>query len=265
MVLNGYGTSSSGTVLNSGSLLATGKASGKIGGTVEMLGNRVGITDKGVVDVSGDAGGGTALIGGDEHGGNPAIPDADQTYLGPDATISADALTLGNGGKVILWGNETTQVYGGINVQGGAQGGNGGFVETSAASLDVQMTPNIAAPHGQGGTWLLDPVVITVLSDDTITDGPDSGSTGTQGFTTSPPFTGSSTTLDASGSSATLNQADLLTALQKRQRDPAGQFDFGFRRRRRERSPGPKPPQPPAPTFRYQHDSRQHVDAGSSE
>ena len=147
--LNGHGTSSSGTVLNSGSLLATGKAAGKTGGTVEVLGNRVGITDHGVVDVSGDAGGGTALIGGDEHGSNPAIPDADQTYLGPDATIVADALTFGMGGKVILWGNQTTQVYGQISATGGAQGGNGGFVETSGANLDVRTAPNVSAPNGK--------------------------------------------------------------------------------------------------------------------
>ena len=208
IILNGYGKSSAGTVLNSGKLRASGRKAGTTGGTVEILGNRVGVTDQGVVDVSGDAGGGTALIGGDEHGANPAIPDADQTYLGPDATITAAALTLGNGGKIILWGNDTTQAYGNISVAGGAQGGNGGFVETSAHSLDVQTVPNISAPNGAGGTWLLDPSIINIV------DGPDTGGSQTEGFTTSPPFTGGTTTLDASSNSATLNQADLLTALQ---------------------------------------------------
>jgi trimeric autotransporter adhesin len=162
IVLNGHGTTAKGTVLNSGSLVATGKGAGKKGGTVQVLGNQVGITDQGVVDVSGDAGGGTALIGGDEHGSNPAIPDADQTYLGPDATINADALTLGTGGKVILWGNETTQVYGQISAMGGALGGNGGFVETSGANLIARTAPDLAAPHGKGGTWLLDPTDVTI-------------------------------------------------------------------------------------------------------
>ena len=114
---------------------------------MELLGDRVGVMDGGSVNVSGDAGGGTALIGGDEHGANPAIPDADQTYLGPDATISADALTLGMGGKVILWGNETTQVYGQINARGGPQGGNGGFVETSGAQLQAFTAPNVSAAY----------------------------------------------------------------------------------------------------------------------
>ena len=139
-----------------------------------------------------DAGGGTALIGGDEHGTNSAIPDADQTYLGPGATITADALTFGNGGKIILWGNESTQAYGTISARGGAQGGNGGLVETSAHYLDVQTTPNLAAPNGTGGTWLLDPYDLTI-------------STGsTTGITTSAPFTFSS-------SLANLNVTDLQT------------------------------------------------------
>ena len=153
IVLNGHGKTSSGTVINSGQLVATGKT----GGTVEVLGNRVGITDHGVVDVSGDAGGGTALIGGDEHGANPCRHNADQTYLGPDAQVIADALRTGNGGKIILWGNETTQAYGTISAKGGSVSGNGGFVETSAHTLDVQTAPNLSAPHGAMGTWLLDP------------------------------------------------------------------------------------------------------------
>jgi filamentous hemagglutinin family protein len=199
VVLNGHGTSSTGTVLNSGKLLATGKTSGKTGGTVEVLGNRVGITGQGVVDVSGDAGGGTALIGGDQHGANPAIADADQTYLGPDAVITADALTLGMGGKVILWGNKTTQAYGQISAKGGAQGGNGGFVETSGASLDLQTAPNISAPHGKGGTWLLDPSAVTI--DD------QAGDTNYSVSSTAPfAFT-------PTGDSVTINQTTLQTEL----------------------------------------------------
>jgi filamentous hemagglutinin family protein len=195
IVLNGHGNSPTGTVLSSGKLIASGKARGTQGGTVQVLGNQVGIMDHGVVDVSGDAGGGTALIGGDEHGANPAIPDAEQTYVGPDAQITADALTLGNGGKIILWGNETTQAYGKLSARGGALGGNGGFVETSAPSLDVQTVPDVSAPHGQGGTWLLDPSDI-FISDSVTT---------TPGF--SAPFAISI------GSVFDLNQSDLLAAL----------------------------------------------------
>ena len=180
-----------GTLLNSGTITAAGAK----GGTVELLGDRVGVT-AGKIDVSGTTGGGTALIGGDTHGTNAAVPDADATYLGPDATIDADALTLGSGGKVILWGNDTTQVYGRISARGGAAGGNGGFVETSAANLDARTAPDFSAPKGQGGTWLLDPSDVTI--DDDIND---------SGFSLSPAFT-------LTGNPVTISQGTLLTALE---------------------------------------------------
>jgi filamentous hemagglutinin family protein len=191
-------TSTTGTVLNSGTIAATGTAAGSKGGTVELLGDCVGVMDGGVVNVSGSAGGGTALIGGDEHGANAAVPDAEQTYIAPDATINADALTLGSGGKVIVWGNETTQVYGAITARGGTAGGDGGFVETSAAVLDVQKAADVSAANGKGGTWLLDPSDVTISDNVSTTD---------SGFTGTPAFTITSGTV-------TISQATLLTALE---------------------------------------------------
>ena len=192
VVLNGHSSTGAtqGTVLNSGMIAATGS----VGGTVELLGDRVGVTDKGVVDVSGDNGGGTALIGGDLPGVDSGVPDASQSYVGPDATIKADALTLGGGGTVVVWGDESAQVYGNVSAKGGANGGNGGLVETSAPDLDVQTTPDVSAPKGKGGTWLMDPTDIDIV---------DTGAT-TGGFTA--PFT-------VTAGPYTLNQADLLAAL----------------------------------------------------
>jgi len=206
VVLNAHRATATtkGTLLNSGTITATGTAPGTTGGTVELLGDRVGVTGSGAVDVSGDAGGGTALIGGDEHGANPAIPDASQTYLGPDATIAADALTLGMGGKVIVWGNETTQVYGQISARGGPQGGNGGFVETSAAELQVLTAADVSAPKGQGGTWLLDPS--TVL----ITDSEEAIGSGYNGA----PYDPDSPAFTITSSTVTITQATLQSALE---------------------------------------------------
>jgi len=198
VVLNSHSVKAvtKGTTLNSGTIAATGTAAGATGGTVELLGDRVGVTGNGSVNVSGQAGGGTALVGGDSRGANLAVPDADQTYVGPDAQIIADALLTGNGGKIVLWGNETTQAYGRLSACGGALSGNGGSVETSAPTLDVQTSPDISAPNGKGGSWLLDPSNITIS--DTVTT--------TGGF--SAPFT------ITSGNTYDLNQNDLLTALE---------------------------------------------------
>jgi filamentous hemagglutinin family protein len=175
-----------GTLLNSGTIAATGTTSGATGGTVQLLGDNVGVTDHGVVDVSGDAGGGTALIGGDEHGANASIPNADNTYLSPDAQVIADALRTGDGGKVVLWGNETTRAYGKISVRGGSQGGDGGFVETSARYLDAQSAPDLSAPNGKGGTWLLDPVNLDIVQNSGTTTASGNGSPGNPFFPTNP-------------------------------------------------------------------------------
>jgi hypothetical protein len=135
------------------------KGSSGQGGTIEALGVRVGVLGNGVIDASGDAGGGTVLVGGDQHGANASVQNAQQTLIGPDGIIRADAATTGDGGRVIVWSDQFTQVYGSVSVRGGAQSGNGGFVETSSAG-DINLTGvriDARAPNGTAGTWLIDP------------------------------------------------------------------------------------------------------------
>lgn len=143
------------TTLAAGTIEAKGSAGQ--GGSINLLGNLVGLTGNTSIDASGQTGGGTVLVGGDYQGKNAAIQNAFRTYVGADATIKADAITSGDGGKVIVWGNDATRAYGSISARGGAQSGNGGFVETSSRYLDVTRAPDISAPNGSGGTWLLDP------------------------------------------------------------------------------------------------------------
>lgn len=143
----------------------TVSASGTTGGTVHVLGNEVGIMDGATVSADGVQGGGTILVGGDYQGKNPGIPNARVSYVAPTAALSADALQSGNGGKVIVWADDTTRAYGSISVRGGAGGGNGGFVETSGHRyLDVTRAPDLTALSGKGGSWLLDPEDITISS-----------------------------------------------------------------------------------------------------
>src|SRR3990170_2869578 len=119
-----------GTNLVSGEVSAKG-AEGK-GGSIQLLGERVGLVENASVDASGTAGGGTVLIGGDYQGKNTAIQNASATYVSPDATIAADAKQNGDGGKVIVWGNDAARVHGTISARGGLEGGDGGFIETSS-------------------------------------------------------------------------------------------------------------------------------------
>lgn len=147
----------------SGTIDASGKDAGEKGGTVHVLGQQVGIFDRAVIDASGDAGGGTVLAGGDYKGGNPEVRNAEAVYMGSDAVVDASAIASGDGGKVILWGNESAKAYGTVLAKGGAQSGDGGFVETSAHYLDVDgIRVSASAADGRAGNWLLDPYNVTI-------------------------------------------------------------------------------------------------------
>lgn len=164
----------SGRVTVTGRLDASGHGAGEAGGTVEVLGRSVALTGEARIDVSGDAGGGTALIGGGYQGQGPQ-PNAFRTYIGQDAEISADAITAGDGGTVIAWADDATAFYGRISARGGAAAGDGGLVETSGKnnlSL-VGGRVDTMAPLGVTGTWLIDPtnVIIEVAtSPNTLAD-----------------------------------------------------------------------------------------------
>jgi filamentous hemagglutinin family protein len=148
-----------GTVSDTGTLDASGKGAGQTGGTVKVLGQQVAVADGARIDVSGDAGGGTALIGGNLHGAGPE-PNAQNTTVGK-ATINASAITSGNGGTVAVYSTGTTQVAAAITAKGGIISGKGGTVETSGHVLDFTGT---SVNAGVGGTWLLDPYDLTVDS-----------------------------------------------------------------------------------------------------
>src|SRR5690606_671813 len=69
----------------------------------------------------------------------------------------------GDGGKVVVWGDEGTQFYGAIIARAGQQGGDGGFAEVSGKEyLDFSGFVDLRAPLGDVGTLLLDPTDITI-------------------------------------------------------------------------------------------------------
>jgi hypothetical protein len=143
------------------------------GGSVQLLGNLVALVQQAQVDVSGTAGGGTVLIGGDSHG-QGSVPTALQTYVGPDVTINADAGSTGNGGQIIVWADETTRFLGSISAQGGATEGNGGSVEVAAKNLAFDsLSVDTSAANGDRGTLLLGSNNLTVT--DTASNGSQDG------------------------------------------------------------------------------------------
>jgi hypothetical protein len=150
-----------------------------------------------VIDVSGHSGGGTALIGGDYQGGNPLVQNAQRTFVGQGSSIIADAITRGNGGRVIVWADDVTRFAGSISARGGEGGGDGGFAEVSGKnSLEYRGRTDLRAPLGEVGRLLLDPKFIII--DNAGTDPADSAS---------------NEFADNAAGTSTIDPADLVTAL----------------------------------------------------
>ena len=63
---------SAGIVSNTGTLNASGTGAGTTGGAVKVLGQYAGLSSRSTIDASGDAGGGTVLIGGKSAPGRTA-------------------------------------------------------------------------------------------------------------------------------------------------------------------------------------------------
>lgn len=137
------------------------------GGNINILGQRVGLIAA-QVDASGGLGGGTVRVGGD-YQGTGLVPNAERTYVDRNSTISADALGNGNGGRVIVWADDTASFWGQIN----ARGGTGGFVEVSGKqSLIFRGSADTTGSNSALGTLLLDPFNITIVEGDSASDDP---------------------------------------------------------------------------------------------
>ena len=150
------------TILGENSVTSASNSEGN-GGEIIVTAPKINVEANANVDASGQTGGGTILIGGDAHGVNPDIPNAKNTSVAAGAKFKADAIASGNGGKVVVWADRTTRFAGHASARGGAQGGNGGFVEVSGKGyLDFKGTVDTRAPLGQRGTLLLDPTNITI-------------------------------------------------------------------------------------------------------
>lgn len=155
-----------GTTQNTGTLAAH-NADGS-GGKVEVIGQRVALAGNSLINTSATTAGksgGEVLVGGDTHGANPEVMNAEQTYVDSGTQIKADGNGTGNGGKVVVWADRTTQYYGDISGQGGNDGGNGGFAEVSGKEfLDFLGTVDLRALNGETGTLLLDPTDIELVA-----------------------------------------------------------------------------------------------------
>ncbi|MDH3213365.1 MAG: filamentous hemagglutinin N-terminal domain-containing protein, partial [Myxococcales bacterium] len=150
-----------GVVQVAGTLDASDRSAGGVGGDVTITGDRIAVGDA-AIDASGDAGGGRVRIGGDFQGQGD-LPTASRTVVSADATIRADAETDGDGGTVIVWADDATGFAGEISARGGAASGDGGFAEVSGRDqLVYRGHADLSAANGETGTLLLDPETIVI-------------------------------------------------------------------------------------------------------
>jgi filamentous hemagglutinin family protein len=155
----------SGTVIptDTGTNIVSGNISAN-GGNINLFGDTVGLVSA-KIDASGNFGGGNVLVGGD-YQGQGTVPNARRTVVSSDSVINADARQQGNGGKVIVWADDTTNFAGTITVRGGIQAGNGGLVETSGKGQLFVPGGKVdaGAINGLEGKWLLDPTDINIVN-----------------------------------------------------------------------------------------------------
>jgi filamentous hemagglutinin family protein len=100
------------------------------------------------------------------NGGTVTLNASDAITM--SGTIDVSGATnggIGNGGTASVVSSGSTTVTGTILAKGGASGGDGGSIETSGQILSVgSATIDASAPAGKAGTWLLDPMNLTIDS-----------------------------------------------------------------------------------------------------
>ena len=104
-------------------------------------------------------------------GGRIVLAASDSISHSGSINVDAAANSAGKGGTATLIASldnsdSVTTVSGSISARGGDLGGDGGFVETSASKVDLSQPHSVTtlAPQGKSGTWLIDPVNITIDS-----------------------------------------------------------------------------------------------------
>ena len=160
-------------ITNTGSLTAPGGTvalgAGRrvrldLGGTVALE------VDEAAVDALITQGGAIRADGGLIYMGAKAAGDLAQTVINHSGTSQAQTLATGEDGRIFLMGdmrNDQIDVSGTLDASA-PNGGDGGFVETSAAQLMLRdgLRVTTKAHLGKTGTWLIDPTDIEIIAGD---------------------------------------------------------------------------------------------------
>jgi filamentous hemagglutinin family protein len=121
---------------------------------------------KGAIDALVENGGAVRADGGNVLMTAKAAGDLLSTVINNSGVVQARTLATGEKGQILLLGDMSN---GRIDIAGkldasAPDGGNGGFIETSAADVATSRALHIdaSAAHGNGGEWLIDPYNYTI-------------------------------------------------------------------------------------------------------
>jgi filamentous hemagglutinin family protein len=142
-------------------LLAAGsKVTLDLGGPVKLK------VEQGAIDALIANGGAIRADGGQILLTAQAVGELTSTVINNTGVIEARTLVTGEQGQILLLGGmdkDRIEVGGTLDASA-PRGGNGGFIETSAAYVETRtdLRVNAGAAQGQGGSWLIDPYDYTI-------------------------------------------------------------------------------------------------------
>lgn len=158
-------------ITNDGNLTANGgnvllgagsKVTLDLGGPVKLL------VESAAIDALIHNGGAIKADGGTVMLTSHAAGDLIATVINNTGVIEAQTLATGEKGQIFLLGDMVNDriVVGGTLDASAPNGGDGGFIETSAAkvSTTADLSVTTRAPNGNTGTWLIDPVTYTIAA-----------------------------------------------------------------------------------------------------
>lgn len=136
------------------------------GGTILIIGESIDVLDGTLIFSDGDVAGGSIRIGGNRQGIDMSIPFASDVTIGSGAVLDAGALTIGDGGEVVVYSSKDLSFQGMAFARGGSVSGNGGFVElTGKENLTItglMQTVDVSSPMGADGMLLIDPASLLI-------------------------------------------------------------------------------------------------------
>jgi filamentous hemagglutinin family protein len=123
---------------------------------------------EGTIDGLIEQGGAVRADGGLIYLSAKSLSELTSSVINHTGVTEAKTLSTGENGQIMLMGDMDygiTKVSGHINASA-PDGGNGGFIETSAARVKVTDDARVTtlSTHGESGLWLIDPIDFTVAA-----------------------------------------------------------------------------------------------------